>query len=180
MVIYQVALIWLILCEAVEDWIDQDYYDNDNTDKYGEIRFIAAYELYNDKPHEMVTKLLYYSATTLTTIGLGDFHPKGDVERIICAFLIFFGVMLFTFISSNLIIILQKIRDYQKPIGDEDLLNKFIFTLYKFNGDRPIKNNLEKKFRNFFEFRWKHDMNFSLTDALDIQLFDQLDIPQKL
>ena len=82
--------------------------------------------------------MMYYSCTSLTTIGLGDFHPKANLERIFCAFLILFGVMLFSFISSNFIVILTKVRDYKKPVGDDDLLNKFIFTLYKFNENHPI------------------------------------------
>lgn len=76
---------------------------------------------------------MYYSCTSLTTIGLGDFHPKSDLERGMCAFIIMFGVMLFSSISSNLIDIIQRFKGYNEPIGDSSLLNIFVLTLYKFN-----------------------------------------------
>lgn len=116
------------MCEIVEEF-DGVWYNDDNISEFGDIRFISAYSLYDDTHYEILIKLLYYSCTSLTTIGLGDFHPKADLERIVCAFVILFGVMLFSFISSNLIVILQKFRDYRKPLGDLDALNRFIFTL---------------------------------------------------
>jgi len=120
--------------------------------------------------YTLLVKLTYFSFTTLTTIGLGDFHPKGDVERVLCTYYMLFGVMLFSFISTNYIIVLTRLRYYNKPVGDEDLLNKFIFTLYKFNGDEPVSKNFESIIREFFEYRWKHDMNLSISNPVDLQL----------
>ena len=68
-------------------------------------------------------KLLYYSCTSLTTIGLGDFHPKANLERGVCAFMLLFGVMLFSLISSNLIEIILKFRRYREEVGDFEKLN---------------------------------------------------------
>jgi len=42
----------------------------------------------------------------LTTIGLGDFNPKSDIERMAIAFILLSGVTLLSFIRSGLIDIL--------------------------------------------------------------------------
>lgn len=47
--------------------------------------------------------LLYFSFTTLTTVGLGDFHPKSSVERIFISFFMLFGVAIFSVILNNLL-----------------------------------------------------------------------------
>ena len=41
--------------------------------------------------------MLYYSFTTLSTIGFGDYHPVSDEERIIVVCGLLFGVMIFSF-----------------------------------------------------------------------------------
>ena len=37
--------------------------------------------------------LTYFAFTTLSTVGLGDYHPKSNDERIMCAFIMLFGAM---------------------------------------------------------------------------------------
>lgn len=34
----------------------------------------------------------YWAFTTLTTIGLGDYHPRSDYERLLCAAIFLTGV----------------------------------------------------------------------------------------
>ena len=52
---------------------------------------------------EVAIIALYYSFTTLSTIGLGDFHPKHDFERIFCAIIMVGGVMVFSYIMGNFV-----------------------------------------------------------------------------
>jgi hypothetical protein len=42
----------------------------------------------------------YFSLTTLSTIGFGDFNPKSNVERFIIAFVLLFRVMVFSLIMG--------------------------------------------------------------------------------
>ena len=46
--------------------------------------------------------MFYYSLTSLSTIGLGDFHPITSYERILCSFLFLIGVMLFSYALGQL------------------------------------------------------------------------------
>jgi hypothetical protein len=47
--------------------------------------------------------------------------------------------------------------------------------LRKYNDSIPIDGHFEHELREFFDFRWKHDMNLSLSDPDDMQLYDQLE-----
>ena len=40
----------------------------------------------------------YYAFTSLSTVGFGDFHPKNNIERIVCSMVLLFGVMIFSYI----------------------------------------------------------------------------------
>jgi hypothetical protein len=53
---------------------------------------------------------MYYSFTSLTTIGFGDISPANNVERMICAVMFFcIGVTLFSYIMGIFIDILYRV-----------------------------------------------------------------------
>ena len=37
--------------------------------------------------------LMYFALTTLTTIGLGDYYPLSDTERLVGSFFLLFGAL---------------------------------------------------------------------------------------
>ena len=51
----------------------------------------------------------YFSLTTLSTIGFGDYNPKSNVERFIIAFVLLFGVMVFSLIMGIFMEIVDKL-----------------------------------------------------------------------
>ena len=46
---------------------------------------------------------MYYAFTSLSTVGFGDYHPRSDEERVLCAFILLFGVAIFSYIMGNFI-----------------------------------------------------------------------------
>jgi len=44
---------------------------------------------------------MYFSFTTLSTVGLGDLHAHSDGERLAAAFLMMIGVAVFTYVLAN-------------------------------------------------------------------------------
>ena len=50
--------------------------------------------------------MIYYAFTSLSTVGFGDLHPRSDSERIFCAFLLMFGVAIFSYIMGVFVEIL--------------------------------------------------------------------------
>jgi len=51
---------------------------------------------------ENAIALTYFTFTSFSTVGLGDYHPKSNVERLVCAFMLLFGVAMTSFIMDNL------------------------------------------------------------------------------
>jgi len=45
-----------------------------------------------DRPlREKLITNMYFASTTLSTVGFGDFYPVNDSERLVGAFLLYFG-----------------------------------------------------------------------------------------
>ena len=47
--------------------------------------------------------IFYFSFTSLTTVGFGDFHPESDAERLYIAFGLLIGVSIFSYIMTEFI-----------------------------------------------------------------------------
>lgn len=45
--------------------------------------------------------LMYFSYTTLSTVGFGDFNPRSDYERLLCILILLLGVAIFGLILGN-------------------------------------------------------------------------------
>jgi hypothetical protein len=59
---------------------------------------------------EMI-KLNYFSITTLSTVGFGDFDPKSSIERLYMAFGMLLGVAIFSSILGNLMKMMDNIKE---------------------------------------------------------------------
>ena len=53
-----------------------------------------------------VIVLVYFAFTSLTTVGFGDFVPRNDIERTFTTFVVFFSIIIFSYIAKNLVQIL--------------------------------------------------------------------------
>jgi len=78
---------------------------------------MVAYNLENYPRRDAMIRVVYFATTSLSTVGFGDFHPKGDIERMVCAFMLLCGVMMFSYIVGNLINLLSNYKTY---VGDFD------------------------------------------------------------
>ena len=65
---------------------------------------------------------VYYSFTTLSTVGFGDYNPKSDAERLMIAFILPFGISIFSFMMGNFLEIVERSRQINAVIGDADKL----------------------------------------------------------
>ena len=45
--------------------------------------------------------LTYFAFTTVSTVGLGDFHPKNSFERVVCSLIMLFGAMITSFLVES-------------------------------------------------------------------------------
>ena len=67
--------------------------------------------------------LTYFTFTSFSTVGLGDFNPKSDAERALCAFILLFGVAMTSFIMENLNNMILQIKEFNKDFEEESLLS---------------------------------------------------------
>ena len=82
--------------------------------------------------------MIYYSFTTITTVGFGDFHPKSSTERLFSAILMFIGVIVFSYIMGFFQGTIELLFERRDVFDDADNLSKFISTIQKFNGGHII------------------------------------------
>ena len=66
--------------------------------------------------------MIYFAFTTLSTIGFGDFHPRGDFERIVIVIVFLFGVAIFSYVMGNFLEILRKYKEFNLEPEDFDKL----------------------------------------------------------
>ena len=90
----------------------------------------------------MFLLLTYYSFTTLSTVGFGDYHPQNDLERLIIAFIMFFGVMVFSIMMGTFADVLNMFKSINEPLDEGDNLSKFFNLLQKWNQNKSININL--------------------------------------
>jgi len=61
---------------------------------------INNFEEFNDI--DLYFTAIYFTITTITTVGYGDISGTNTTERIICCFLMIMGVLFFSFSSGTL------------------------------------------------------------------------------
>lgn len=118
--------------------------------------------------------VIYYAFTSLSTVGFGDFNPRSNTERLVCSFILLFGVAIFSYIMSIFIDILDKYKDLNADLDDGDSLSKFFGLLRRFNDNVPIKVQLKDQIEKHFDYKWKKDKNQSIDDEAELAMLDQL------
>lgn len=155
---YITGVLFLVLCEFVDDFIyDHEfgkYYDDDPKVQPG---FVSEYGFYESATSRNILISLYFAFTSLSTVGFGDYAPRGNYERFVGAFILLFGVAIFSYIMGNFIEILHQAQSYSASLDDGDNLSKFFGLVKKFNHDKPLEPSLKAKIESHFDYLWEHD-----------------------
>ena len=69
----------------------------------------------------MIT-VYYFIFTTLTTVGLGDYYPVGDLERLFGVIMMFVGVLIFSYVIGIYGEILEKFKDIEMEFDEGNKL----------------------------------------------------------
>ena len=98
---YFVGIFWIFFFdynEYVATWNDFPLDDH----------FRYFYSINGNKDNlEQIIIYSYYSFTTLTTVGFGDYAPRSDGERVMGSIVLLFGVVVFSYIMGSFIEILD-------------------------------------------------------------------------
>lgn len=80
---------------------NENFIDDSLINTYEDTYFITKYRLIGDKSIRRITiSLLYFSFTTLSTVGLGDYVPKSNSERLVIIVIFLFGISIFSLIMG--------------------------------------------------------------------------------
>ena len=72
-----------------------------STDSPDEFTFYNENSLAEKTNAANITIMIYYMFTTLSSVGLGDFNPKSETERLIITFILLIGCTCFSYIMSQ-------------------------------------------------------------------------------
>jgi hypothetical protein len=123
---------------------------------------------------DSVIVMTYFSFTSLSTVGFGDFHPRGNLERIYISGVLLIGVSVFSYIMGNFIEIIGVMGEINGSFNDGDNLTRFFGLIKRFNNDRDINRDLMLKIEDYFEYKWEEDVNLAIITDEDFSLLNQL------
>ena len=103
--------------------------------------------------------MIYYTFTTLSTIGFGDYHPCADEEMILSCCVFLSGVSVVSYLMGIFSEILKKFQKLNLDLDEGDQLELFFSLMKKLNGNVDIQSNLKKKIELHFDNKWKTDRN---------------------
>ena len=85
----------------------------------------------------IVIKMTYFTLTTMTTIGFGDFHPRTNIERIFVTLFFLLGTGIFSYAMNNFMEMIETIQQLDTEVGytDQDLA-RFFSVLRRFNNEK--------------------------------------------
>lgn len=120
---YFFAMIFKICLDIQNDYCDWDGNALDNSTQpehfthfYG-LDELEKNMMHTDFRYQII--ILYFSFTTLSTVGFGDYVPRSDMERILIAFGLMFGVAIFSYVMGEFILIIKSFSLYN-DCGDQD------------------------------------------------------------
>ena len=93
--------------------MDED--ENDN--------FFSFHDIEDKTDMQMAIIITYYAFTSLSTVGFGDYAPRSNAERIFISISLFTGVIMFSYIMTNLNEMINQMRVIDQEFDDDENLS---------------------------------------------------------
>ena len=100
---------------------------------------------------------MYFSFTSLSTVGLGDYNPRSNCERLFIAFGLLIGVAIFSYIMGEFCKMVESFTSYNEIWGQGDELSKFFGVLRRFNHNEDFDLEIKRDIEGYFDHRWDKD-----------------------
>lgn len=68
---------------------------------------------------DLYVTAVYFTVTTIVTVGYGDITAQNNVEKIVCVFLMIFGVISFSFATGALSSIIANVDSTEARIKEK-------------------------------------------------------------
>jgi hypothetical protein len=124
--------------------------------------FINNYSLEERSVYQISIIVLYYSVTTLSTVGFGDFVPQNNQDRIFITVSLIFGVGIFSAVLNLFQGLFYQLWNLNNDFDDSDKLSDFFTLLKRFNSDLEINAAVKEEIEVYFKYKWNHDKNNAL------------------
>ena len=140
---YFLGIIWIVLCQLSENLGDTFSVDHFN-DKFEVNKLYESWD--SDRANwRMCLMGMYFSFTSLSTVGFGDYHPRSNLERLVTSLILLLGVSVFSYILGNFVEIMGTLQELNKDLDEGDELTKFFQVIKRFNGNKNINKRLTDK-----------------------------------
>lgn len=107
---------------------------------------------------------LYWSITTLTTVGYGDITPQNNIELIFTFMVMFLGVSLYAFVIGNVVAVISSLDASKNRFRDK------LGQIQSYMWERKIPPSLQKNILDYYQYMWEYNRDVSL----DFYFLDEL------
>jgi len=86
---------------------------------------------------------MYFGLTTLSTVGLGDFYPVTNFERLVGSVFLFCGFIVMSLVTGILLESADKVTELFAEIEEQEQLDKFFALLKAYNKNYDLDRDLQ-------------------------------------
>ncbi|MCB0593708.1 MAG: ion transporter, partial [Phaeodactylibacter sp.] len=104
---------------------------------------------------------LYWSVTTITTVGYGDITPVTRLERLYAIFAMLMGLGFFGFLIGNIARLLSK-KDPAREHYLDNMEKLSVAVKY-----RSLPPGLQRRIHDYYAYKWRKRLGFDESDFLD-------------
>lgn len=158
-------VIMLIMMHLVScAWFSSSY-----SNSFPDDSWVVQENLVNADPGAQYLRALYWTVTTMTTIGYGDITPHTNIEYGFVIVVMLLGATMYAYIIGNIASIISNIDTLK---NDHDGRKDSLLTYLRQN---RTPNNLMDKVNNYFDYIWR-----SKKGVNENELFNDLPAQLKL
>ena len=118
-------------------------------------------------PVAQYIRSIYWTITTMTTVGYGDITPARNIEYVLSAVIMLMGASLYAFIIGSIASLLSSIQAAKNSHWER------IDSVTEFLRQRQVPAAIDAKVRNYYEYVWEHDRGMDKNTMLN-------DLPEPL
>jgi hypothetical protein len=161
-VIRMIQLIMMIF--LIDHWVACLWFFIGDAARFAGESWLTTASLDFAPPITQYMSSLYWSITTLTTVGYGDITPTTDLEIAFTLTVMFLGVSMYAFIIGNVTSLIANF-DANKSHFREKLTQ-----IQSYMRARQIPYPLQQQVRDYYQYMWEYNRDISL----DLSFLDEL------
>ncbi len=152
--IRMIQLIMIIL--LIDHWVACLWFSIGNVALLSGESWLTNASLHLATPRTQYMSSLYWSITTLTTVGYGDITPTTDLEIGFTLVVMFLGISMYAFIIGNVTSLVANLDANQSHFREK------LTQIQSYMRNRGIPSSLQKQVRDYYQYMWEYNRDISL------------------